>query len=147
MGLETTETIAPFFKGIFTLPPYGQGGPRLLGGFCPACGDYTFPRPRFCPHCLGAVEEADLGSEGSLYSFTVIRTRPPLGLPQPYAVGFVDLKEKNVRIFCLLDPKAIERLRINIPLRLSVAPLGHDGQGAPRLRPYFIPQENNELTS
>ena len=91
------------------------------------------------------MEEVDLGSEGTLYSFTVIRTKPPLGLPQPYSVGFVDLKKgKDLRIFCLLDPMAIDRLRIGLPMRLAVAPLGHDGRGSPLLRPYFTIKDDNK---
>lgn len=144
MEPETTDTIPPFFPGIFTLPPYDQSPPRLLGGFCPACGDTTFPKTKCCRRCLGEVEEADLGSEGTLYSFTVIRTKTPLGLPQPYSVGYVDLKGTGLRIFCLLDPMAIDRLRIGLPLRLGVAPLGQDGRGKPCLRPYFAIKDENQ---
>lgn len=144
MESEIVDHMPPFFPGIFTPPPYHQAPPRLLGGFCPACGDYSFPRPKFCRRCLGGVEETDLGSEGTLYSFTVIRTKPPLGLPQPYSVGYIDLKGKDLRIFGLLDPKAIDRLRIGLPMHLAVAPLGHDGRGALLLRPYFTPQEEKK---
>jgi uncharacterized OB-fold protein len=91
---------------------------------------------------LGLVEETDLGSEGTLYSFTVIRTKPPLGLPQPYGVGYIDLKGKALRIFGLLDAKAVDQLRVGLPLRLAVAPLGLNGRGEPCLRPYFTLQED-----
>jgi uncharacterized OB-fold protein len=91
---------------------------------------------------LGLVEEADLGMEGTLYSFTVIRTKPPLGLPQPYGVGYIDLKGKALRVFCLLDATAADQLRIGLPMRLAVAPLGLDVRGRPCLRPYFTIQED-----
>jgi uncharacterized OB-fold protein len=145
MESERNEDLSPFLPGIFTPPPYDQAPPRLLGGFCPDCRTYFFPRSRFCPHCLGVVEETELGSEGTLYSFTVIRTKPPLGLPQPYSVGYVDLEEKGLRIFCLLDPGAIDRLRIGLPMQLAVGPLGHDGRGKPCLRPYFTIQEDQKI--
>jgi uncharacterized protein len=142
MPSETADILPPFLPGIFTPPPYDQAPPRLLGGFCRDCQKYTFPRPRFCPRCLGLVEEADLGREGTLYSFTVIRTKPPLGLPQPYCVGYIDLKGKALRVFGLLDAKAADQLRVGLPVRLAVAPLGLDGRGRPCLRPYFAIQED-----
>ena len=103
------------------------------------CNRHYFPRPKYCRGCLGPVEEADLGSQGTLYSFTVVRRKPPLGLPEPYGLGYIDLAEHDLRIFCLLDPAAVNQLRVGLPMRLAVGSLGHDGQGSPRLRPYFTP--------
>ena len=140
MNSKTMVDIPPVAPGIFTLPPYDQAPPKLLGGLCPVCNRYYFPRPKYCRVCLDAVEETTLGSEGTIYSYTVIRRKPPLGLPDPYSVGYIDLVETGLRIFCLLDPKAIDELRIGLPVKLAVGPLGHDGRGAPRLRPYFTPQ-------
>jgi uncharacterized protein len=130
---EGAEAVAP---GIFSGGP--DGAPQLMGGFCPTCDRRSFPRPAYCPECLEPPQECGLGSEGTLYSFTVVRTRPPLGLPQPYGVGHVDLKS-GPRVFCLLDPDCIDRLRLGGRVRLAVRPLGHDGRGSPRLRPYFTP--------
>lgn len=137
--MKTINEIAPVMPGIFTLPPYEDEAPALLGGFCPACGVNYFPRPTYCRTCLGPVEEIDVGSEGTIYSFTVVRTKAPLGLPLPYGVGYVDLKETGLRIFCLLDPAALDKLRIGLPVRLLVNSLGHDIKGSPCLRPYFTP--------
>jgi uncharacterized OB-fold protein len=137
--------LPPVMAGIFTLPPYGAGGPALLGGFCPLCVTHYFPRPKYCRICLGPVEEVDLGSEGTIYSFTVIRKKAPLGLPLPYGVGFVDLKETGLRIFCLFDPAALDRLRIGLAVRLEVGEMGHNGIGAPCLRPYFTPKAPGEV--
>ncbi|MBI5585361.1 MAG: OB-fold domain-containing protein [Deltaproteobacteria bacterium] len=114
----------------------------MLGGYCPGCRKYLFPAPRYCPACLEPTEKTNLGSEGTLYSFTVVRTKPPLGLPQPYSVGYVDLPGSGLRVFSLLDPEAIDRLRIGRPLRLAAGFLGHDGRGSSRWRPYFTPLKN-----
>jgi uncharacterized OB-fold protein len=140
MNREERSNIQAMMPGIFTPPPYDRNPPKLIGGFCRECGGVYFPRPRYCPRCLEPVEEKALNSEGTIHSFTVIRTKPPLGLPQPYSVGYVDLAESGLRVFCLLDPAAIDRLRIGLPVRLAVAPLGHDGRGTPCLRPYFTPR-------
>lgn len=135
-----TTYIPPIMPGIFTPPPYDQSPPKLLGGHCSGCRQYYFPRPRYCRRCLGPVTEVILGSEGTLYSYTVIRKKPPFGLPLPYPVGYIDLEPCGLRIFCLLDPESVEDLRIGLPLQLKVGVLGHDGSGKACLRPYFSPR-------
>ena len=141
-----THNILPVAEGIFSLPPYDEARPVLLGGYCSECKKYYFPRPKYCRTCLGNTEEVELGREGVIYSFTAIRVKPPMGLPGPYAVGYIDLKENGLRIFCLLDPKAVDALQIGMPVTLNVAPLGCGGDGAPRLRPFFSPvtQRSNQ---
>jgi len=134
-GAGTLPIVMP---GILDIPADG-GQPSLLGGVCPSCGVRYFPRPSRCRGCLGPVEESPVGAKGVVYSFTVIRIRAPLGLPEPYAIGYVDLEESALRVFCLLDPQAVEMFRIGIPVRLAVGALGRDARGAPCLRPYFTP--------
>ena len=139
MNLEKMADIPPAVSGIFTLPPYDKAPPMLLGGFCRICNRYYFPKPKYCRVCLGEVDETALSPEGTIYSFTVIRRKPPFGLPTPYSVGYIDLSESGLRIFCLLDPMAVNQIQVGTAVRLAVRPLGHDGHGAPRLRPYFTP--------
>ncbi|MHB8767240.1 MAG: Zn-ribbon domain-containing OB-fold protein [Deferrisomatales bacterium] len=136
----TAPAPGPFAPGVFTAPADG-GPPRLLGGRCAPCGRWFFPRPARCPGCLERVEEAELGGDGAVYSCTVVRVRPPWGLPQPYGVGYVDLDGSGLRVFGLLDPAALDRFRVGVPVRLAVGPLGVDSQGTPCLRPYFSPAE------
>lgn len=124
--------------GIFTAPARG-GDPELLGGVCPACGRNFFPRPARCPGCLGPVDEASLGSRGRLYTYTVVRVKPPWGLPCPYGVGYVDLEGSGLRVFGLLAPGALDELEIGLSVRLAVGELGVDLDGRPCLRPYFEP--------
>jgi uncharacterized protein len=133
----TVSTIRPVVNGVFTLPPYDGNPPHLLGGECDAGHGPFFPRPTYCPRCLGPVHEADLGNYGTIYGYTVVRTRPPLGFPQPYSVGFVDLEDAALRVFCLLDPSCIQDLAIGKRVRLRVEPFGDDGAGEPLLRPIF----------
>jgi len=139
MNSKDINNIPPIDPGIFTPPPYENMPPRLLGGVCEACKRYYFPRPRYCKTCLRKVEQTILGSTGKLYSYTIIRTKPPFGLPQPYAVGYVDLTGSNLRIYSLLDAAAIGQFRIGMPVRLAVGSLGHDGKGNSCLRPFFGP--------
>jgi uncharacterized OB-fold protein len=132
--------LPPVAQGVFTLPPYDQFPPRLIGSMCPSCNEYFFPATPYCRKCLEPTARADLGSQGVLYSYTVIRTKAPLGLPTPYCVGYVDLAERSLRIFFLLDPDAIETFKPGLAVRLAVKPLGIDQQGSPCLRPYFTPK-------
>ncbi|MEW6261658.1 MAG: OB-fold domain-containing protein [Thermodesulfobacteriota bacterium] len=131
--------LPPVMPGIFNWPE--GGAPSLSGGHCPACDRYFFPRPSYCPGCLGRADEAEVGNSGVIYSYTVVRTRAPLGLPEPYPVGYVDLDQTGLRVFSLLDPEAIGRLRLGLPVKLAVKPLGHDLFGSPCLRPLFTPKD------
>ncbi|MBE9486352.1 MAG: OB-fold domain-containing protein [Chloroflexi bacterium] len=133
--------IPPVAPGIFTLPPYDEASPTLLGGYCPDCDRRYFPRPKHCPGCLGPIQETTVGSAGTIYSYTIVRIKPPLGFPSPYSVVYVDLAESGLRVFGLFDPEAIDQLRIGLEVNLAVEPLGHNGQGEPRLRPYFTPRK------
>lgn len=131
------ENVKPILPGIFELEP----APSLLGGYCPACDRKYFPTPMACPHCLEPVKSVRLSKEGTIYSFTVVRVRPPFGLPQPYSVGYIDLKDDNLRIISLLDPERIDKLSVGAHVALSVAPIGLDRDGQPRLRYFFTTEE------
>lgn len=140
MPTSPTSEIPAVLPGIFRMEVPGERGPQLVGGYCPACRRHYFPRPAYCRSCLEPVEEHALGDRGVIHSHTVVRTRAPFGLPEPYSVGYVDLEESGLRVFSLLDPGAIAELRVGLPVSLAVGPLGHDGLGSPRLRPYFTPR-------
>ena len=115
----------------------GGGDAALIGGHCPGCGRDFFPRPRYCPQCLEPCPESSLDGRGVIHSYTVVRTRPPFGLPQPYAVGYIDLAESGLRIFGLLNPADIDGLAIGRKVGLQIGPMGKNGKGEPCLRPYF----------
>ena len=137
MNDETAHPIQPVNPGTFTIPGDDGAAPQLLGGYCCTCQAYYYPRPRYCPSCLGDVDPQPVGRRGRIHSFTVVRTKPPLGLPQPYSVGYVDLEETGLRVFSLLDPERIEDLSLGAWVHLTVRPLGHDGRGEERLRLCF----------
>lgn len=116
-------------------------GPGLVGGWCPACRRHAYPRVARCSACHAALERAVVGRRGRVYSYTVVRTRAPFALPEPYAVGYVDLAESGLRVFALLDPARIDALRIGLPVRLDLQALGVDAAGQPCLRPVFGPDD------
>ena len=134
----TKADIPLFLPGVVRIEKEGSL-PTLIGGKCAQCGKWFFPKPHFCSECLNKVEEVSLGSTGCIYSSTVVRTKPPLGLPRPYGIAYVDLDGSGLRIFGLLDPQELDRCTIGAPVRLEVAPIGVNLMGEPCLRPYFTP--------
>ncbi len=134
-GAVSAPQLPPFAEEVFT----GSGATtRLLGSRC-GSGHTLFPRRALCPDDGLATEPVELPARATLYSFTVVRIKPPFGLPAPYPVGYVDLVGVDLRVFMLIDPAATETLRIGMPLTLSSGPLGLGLDGAPCIRPYFTP--------
>ena len=133
------KKILPIAPGLFSEQPYKSAAPTLLGDYCSDCNRSYFPRRKFCPYCLLPTQEISIGSKGTIYSYTVVRTKPPFGLPEPYSVVYVDLEKTSLRVFGLFDSKAIDELRIGLEVMIDVKILGHDGHGDQRLRPFFKP--------
>lgn len=138
---DVDAILPPFADGIFAV---SNGKTELLGSQCPKCGSRFFPAVSHCPEDAEPTVQTSLGSEASLYSYTVVRAKPPFGLPTPYAVGYVDLPETMLRVFMLLDPAHTDEFRIGMPLHLSSGELGVDLNGAPCRRPYFTPVPNGD---
>ncbi len=143
----TKETeLPPVVNNIFAPSAENPGQFELIGGRCDACDDYSFPRSEHCCHCHADTRKVSLGTDGTIYSFTVVRTKPPLELPQPYAVAYIDLEDVPLRVFCLLDPAQTGDAIIGASVRLSVGPLGVNNAGQHCLRPFFQLLLNNRDT-
>lgn len=130
------EDLPPVAADLFAVGADGQYG--LVGGSCPDCQRNFYPRLEYCPACLQPVQRTRLGGNGRIYCFTVIRTRAPYQLPEPYAVGYIDLEESGLRVFGLFAPQSTERLQIGMEVKLIVIPLGVDNQGIRCCRPVFV---------
>ncbi len=127
----------PVARDLYQALDGDAGRYALVAGHCSGCGRHFYPLPGRCSSCHGPLTRALFGERGSIYSFTVVRTRAPFGLPEPYAVGYVDAEDLGLRVFGLLDPGCIDRLSVGAPVRLDVLPLGGDAEGRPCLRPVF----------
>lgn len=134
------ETLKPVLPEVFEEGTF----PKLFGGLCPHCRRKSFPKPTVCPYCLEPVKTTTLSTQGTLYSYTVVRTKAPFALPEPYAVGYIDLKEDNLRIFSLLDSERIDDLRLGARVALCIGPIGVDRDGMPCLRFFFTPVQHRE---
>jgi hypothetical protein len=88
---------------MFSETAPGEG--RLLGGRCPSCGATFFPKQwSFCrnPSCVGAdLDDVELSTRGTLWSFTDNRYSPPPPFPatepfEPYGVAAVELADEQM---------------------------------------------------
>jgi len=132
-----TSTTFPLGLNDSFLPSGVGDGCDVLVGRCHCSERYFFPVRSYCPECLEPMEVVPLSGRGHVYAFTTVRRRAPLGLPEPYAVGYIDLDDAPLRIFGLFAADAVEGLKTDIKVDLRVTALGHDNSGEPCLRPVF----------
>jgi uncharacterized OB-fold protein len=109
---------------------------RLIGSKCPDCNEILFGRQQICSNCGGKkLESILLGSKGKLWTYTVIRHKPPgdyKGLDPfvPFGLGLVELPE-GIRI---LSPIQCELENIHIGMQLEL-----------EVYPFYIDEDNNEV--
>jgi uncharacterized OB-fold protein len=114
-----------------------NGSPQLIGGRCKACGALSFPRGALCTECLSEdVETTTLGDRGKLYSYSVVH-QAPKGWNVPYALGYVDLSD-GVRVLAHVGP--IDKLAMDLPVKLAVGVVGSDPAGVPLKSYTFVPE-------
>ncbi len=99
-----SEARVPVIEGYFT-ESGADGKPHLLGGRCPKCGAFFFPKQySFCrnPACQSPdLDDVELSSRGTVWSFTDNRYAPPPPYPaldpfEPYGVAAVELTEEKM---------------------------------------------------
>ena len=93
----------------------------LVGFRCRECEVTVFGPATFCQACTSFdVEEADLGSEGTLYSYTIVRI-PPAGWPGdvPYILGQVELPSGPQVLAEVIDCDQSD-LAIGMPVSLAI---------------------------
>jgi uncharacterized protein len=130
----TESTYRAVRDDFLSKPLYPVENVTLMGSKCAQCGEVFLGKAIACQNCQSdELRSLALSREGTLFSFTVVRNKPPgdykgAGDPfQPYPVGLVELPE-GVRILCVLDGD-FDSLQIGMPLVLCVYPLYTDAQG------------------
>jgi uncharacterized OB-fold protein len=123
----SSTALTPIAEGLFV---DAGGAVRLIGSECGRCGVVTFPRQASCPRCTSVdVGDRLLAREGTLWSWT-IQSFPPKSPPyavddpdgfEPFGVGYVELPGE-VRVEALLTIADAEKLRIGMPMELTVIP-------------------------
>lgn len=117
---------------------------RLAGTICAACGEPSLGSVASCQNCQGTqLRPVTLSNEGVLFSYTVVRNRPPGDYKGPdnpfvpFPVGLVELPE-GIRVLSPLDCE-IDALRIGTPFVLDVFELYRNDEDAPVLSYRFRP--------
>lgn len=101
----------------------------------------SFPPRAYCGESLDAPQQVEVRAVGRVYCYTIVRVRPPYGLPTPYAVGYVDIDNADLRIFGLFDEEIAADLALGMPVELRARMMGVDNSGAACLRPVFSRRE------
>jgi uncharacterized OB-fold protein len=110
-----------------------SGEVHLLAGECTPCGTLVFPAAGVCPECQAEpTRRRELASRGTIYSFTVVRARPPdYAGPVPYGFGLVELPEA-IRVATVLLAEDLDTLHIGC----DVAACTFDDGGEPPMQSY-----------
>jgi len=133
MADATNKQMRPIREGVFTTPLSPLDKVSLQGSKCRNCGEVTFAIAASCQNCAGEdMEIIPLSREGTLWTYTVIRNRPPGDYkgPDPYVPfgeGLVELPE-GIRVLTPLggDP---DKLEIGTKMRLNAYKLYEDAEG------------------
>ena len=103
---------------------------RLLGSKCKKCGEVALGEVSSCQNCAGEdLVVIPLNQNGKLWTYTVIRNRPPGDFKGevPMGEGLVELPE-GIRIKSPLGGD-VENLKIGMDLRFTAYPLYENEQG------------------
>lgn len=94
---------------------------------CGSCGELAIPPRQLCPACHASAWQAvDLGGEGTIASFTVIRVAPRAHAGDaPYALAVVKLKE-GVSVLGRIVDIPLDKVAVGLPVRFR--PLAASGQ-------------------
>lgn len=122
----------PIREGLLTGPLLQLESVRLAGCKCASCGEISLGSKTMCPNCgRDTVREVSLGNRGVLWSFTVVRHRPPGNYKGPdpfvpFGLGLVELPD-GLRV---LSPVHCDIDKLKIGLELQFKPyVRQDGDG------------------
>jgi len=113
----------PIREGLFCGPLSDLDAVRLAGCKCSSCGETSLGTRLICPNCgLDTVQDVSLSDRGTLWSFTVVRHRPPgnyRGIEpfSPFGLGLIELPD-GLRVLSPVDC-VIDDLTIGLKLRFK----------------------------
>jgi len=118
--VTSDKTRVPVREGLFNGPLSDLGRVTLAGCRCASCGETSFGSKTLCPNCgRDTVRDIPLSPRGVLWTYTVVRHKPPGNYkgPEPFVpfgLGLVELPE-GVRVMAPIHCD-IERLKIGLEL-------------------------------
>jgi uncharacterized OB-fold protein len=123
----------PIREGLFATPLSPADQVRLLGSQCQSCGEVSLGKRSACPNCgSNQVREVPLSHKGKLWTYTVIRHRPPGEYKGPdpfvpFGEGLVELPE-GIRVLSPIECE-LDKLKIGMELQLEVFKLFENEDG------------------
>ena len=120
-------------EGYLTMPLSPADQVRLAGSKCRNCGEVTLGTVSSCPNCAGEdMEHIPLGKRGKLWTYTVIRHRPPGDYKGPdpfvpFGEGLVEVPE-GIQVLSPIDGD-VDKLNIGMDLELEVYKLYDNEEG------------------
>ena len=130
MSQSCEKNQVPIKEGLFSTPLSPPEKVTLVGSRCKDCGEIALGKRQTCSNCGGAnPEEIPLSRRGKLWTYTVIRHRPPGDYKGPdpfvpFGLGLVEIPE-GIRVLSPLHCD-LEKIRIGMELELNVYPLYTD---------------------
>jgi uncharacterized OB-fold protein len=113
----------PIRDGLLSGPLSCLEDVRLAGSNCWTCGETSLGRADVCPNCgRNTVGERALSDRGVLWSFTVVRHKPPGNYrgPEPFApfgLGLIELPD-GLRVLSPIEC-SIDQLTFGLELRFK----------------------------
>jgi uncharacterized OB-fold protein len=120
----------PIRERLLSKPLSSLGDVRLLGSKCKSCGEVGLGEVSSCQNCAGEdLEVVHLSQNGKLWTYTVIRSRPPGDFKGevPMGEGLVELPE-GIRVKSPLGGN-VEKLEIGMDLKFTAYPLYENESG------------------
>ncbi len=123
----------PIKEGLFNSPLSPREKVGLLGSQCPKCHEVGLGKRETCSNCGEAnLEQIPLSRRGKLWTYTVIRHKPPGDYKGPdpfvpFGLGLVEMPE-GIQVLSPLQCEP-ERLKVGMEMELEVYPLYLDENG------------------
>ena len=123
MTAQNESPRVPVREGLFSGPLSDLDRVTLAGSRCGSCGETSLGSKTLCANCgKETVRDIALGTRGTLWTYTVVRHRPPGNYkgPEPFApfgLGLVELPE-GVRVMAPIHCD-VDKLKIGLPLRFK----------------------------
>jgi uncharacterized OB-fold protein len=131
MLLEPNEKKRISIKdGLFTIPLSPADQVRLAGSRCKNCNEISLGKQKTCANCGGIeLEGIPLSRKGKLWTYTVIRHKPPGDYKGPdpfvpFGLGLVEIPE-GIRVLSPIQGE-LEKMKVGMELELEVFPLYTD---------------------
>jgi uncharacterized OB-fold protein len=120
----------PIREGLFKTPLSPVEQVRLIGSKCKDCSEISLGKRQACSNCGGKnLEEIPLNRRGKLWTYTIIRHKPPGDYKGPdpfvpFGLGLVELPE-GIRVLSPIQCD-LNRISVGMELELEVYPLYTD---------------------